>query len=65
MPHPFGKYEYLKVPLGLVQAPSYFQILMNTVLNDLNFTLAYLDDTIIFTETAEQHQTYLNSPEQS
>ena len=45
---PFGKYEYLKVPFGLAQAPSYFQSLMNKVLNGLNFTLAYLDDIIIF-----------------
>ena len=28
---------------------------MNKVLNGLNFTLAYLDDIIIFSETAEQH----------
>ena len=29
---PWGKYEYLKVPFGLVQAPAYFQKLMNKVL---------------------------------
>ena len=52
---PFGKYEYLKVPFGLAQAPAYFQNLMNKVLNGLNFTLAYLDDVIIFSENAEQH----------
>ena len=52
---PFGKYEYLKVPFGLAQAPSYFQNFMNKVLNGLNFTLAYLDDIIIFSETVEQH----------
>ena len=45
---PFGKYEYLKVPFGLAQAPSYFQKLMNKVLNGLNFAFAYLDDIIIF-----------------
>ena len=52
---PFGKCEYLKVPFGLAQAPSYFQNLMNKVLYSLNFTLAYLDDIIILNETAEQH----------
>ena len=51
----FGKYEYLKVPFGLAQAPAYFQNLMNKVLNDLNFTLAYLDDVIIFSKNPEQH----------
>ena len=38
---PFGKYEYMKVPFGLAQAPAYFQNLMNKVLNGLHFTLAY------------------------
>ena len=52
---PLGKYEYLKVPFGLAQSPAYFQNLMNKVLNGLYFTLAYLDDVIIFSETAEQH----------
>ena len=28
---------------------------MNKILNELHFTLAYLDDDIIFSETAEQH----------
>ena len=51
----FGKDEYLKVQFGLAQAPSYFQNLMNKVLNGLNFRLAYLDDIIIFSETAGQH----------
>ena len=51
----FGKYEYMKVPFGLVQAPASFQNLMNKVLNGLHFTLAYLDDMIIFCETEEQH----------
>ena len=50
-----GKYEYLRVPFGLAQAPAYFQKLMNQVLKGLDFTLAYLDDIIIFSETEEQH----------
>ena len=58
---PFSKYEYLKVPFGLVQAPAYFQNLMTKVLNGLNFTLAYLDDVIIFSETDEQHLKHIQS----
>ena len=45
---PFGKYEYLKVTFGLAQASSYFQNLMNKILNGLIFRLAYLDSIIIF-----------------
>ena len=52
---PLGKYVYLKVPFGLAQEPTYFQNLMKKVLNRLHFTLAYLDDVIIFSESAEQH----------
>ena len=50
---PLGKYKYLKVPFGLAQAPTYFQNLMNKVLNGLHITLAYLDDVIIFSKLAE------------
>ena len=49
---PFGKYEFLKVPFGLAQALAYFLNLMNKVLKGLNFTLAYLNDTIIYSKTA-------------
>ena len=47
---PFGKYEYVKVPFGLVQAPAYFQELMTGILNYFDFAIAYLDDIIILLE---------------
>ena len=47
---PFGKYKFLMVPFGLAQAPAYFQLLMNKVLNGLKFAMMYLDDIIIFSE---------------
>ena len=49
---PFGKYEYLKVPFRLTKLPLYSQELMNKVLKDLPFAIAYLDDNIIYSETA-------------
>ena len=49
---PLGKYKYLKFPFVLPQAPTYFQNLMNKILNGLHFTLAYFDDVIIFSESA-------------
>ena len=52
---PFGKYEYVKVPFGLAQAPAYFQELMTGVLKDLPFAMAYLDDIIIYSSTPEAH----------
>ena len=56
---PFGKYEFLMVPFGLAQAPAYFQLLMNKVLNGLKFAMTYLDDIIIFSENELQHLEHL------
>ena len=52
---PLGKYEYIKVPFGLTQAPAYFQELMTGVFKDFPFAMAYLDDIIIFSRNAEKH----------
>ena len=37
----FGKYEYVKVPFGLAQAPAYFSKLMNKVPKDFPFAIAF------------------------
>ena len=52
---PFRKYEYVKVPFGLAQAPAYFQELMTGILKDFNFTIAYLDEKIVFSKTPQEH----------
>ena len=56
---PFGKYEYVKVPFGLAQAPAYFQELMTGILKDLNFVIAYLDDIIVFSKTPQEHLSHI------
>ena len=45
----------MKVPFGLAHAPVYFQELMTGILKDFNFTIAYLDDIIIFSKTPQEH----------
>ena len=52
---PFSKYEYVKVPFRLAQAPAYFQELMTGILKDFPFAIAYLDDIIIFSKTPQEH----------
>ena len=56
---PFGKYKFLMVLFGLAQAPAYFQLLMNQVLEGLNFVMIYLDDIIIFSNSEEEHLLHL------
>ena len=58
---PFGKYEYVKVPFGLAQAPAYFQELMTGVLKDLPFAMNYLDDIIIYSSTPEEHLEHIRT----
>ena len=56
---PFRKYEYIKVPFGLGQAPANFQELMTGILKDFNFAIAYLDDSIIFSNTPDEHLSHI------
>ena len=56
---PFGKYEFLMVPFGLAQAPAYFQLLMNQVLEGLTYAMTYLDNIIIFSNSEEEHLLHL------
>ena len=56
---PFGKFEYVKVPFGLAQAAAYFQELMTGILKDFLFTIAYLDDIIIFSKTPQEHLSHI------
>ena len=55
---PYGKYQYVTMPFGLVSAPSTFQRLMDHILQGLHgFATAYLDDNLIRSDTWEKHLT--------
>ena len=58
---PFGKYKFLMVPFGLAQAPAYFQLLINKVLNGLKFAMTCLDDITIFSQNESQHLEHLET----
>ena len=48
------------VPFRLAQTPAYFQALISEVLKGLShFTIVYLDDIIIFSQTEEEHLKHL------
>jgi len=59
---PDGMYEWTRVPMGIMGAPSYFSSeIMSTVLHDIlhKIVLSYLDDLIIWGETEDEFLTNL------
>lgn len=60
---PDGLYQWKVMPFGLTNAPSVFQQAMHVVLAGLigRICLAYLDDIIILSRTAEEHARHLDT----
>ena len=58
---PWGHYEYLMMPFGLTNVPAVFQALVNDVLCDVInlYVFVYLDNILIFSESMEEHITYV------
>ena len=60
-----GLYEFRVMPFGLRNAPAVFQRLAQNVLSGLNpeegpdFVSVYIDDTLVFSETLEEHLEHL------
>ena len=55
-----GLFHFNVMPFGLTTAPAVFQELMNRVLEGYGeFTTAYLDDILIYSETLEQHLVHI------
>ena len=52
---PFGLFEFLRMPFGLKNAAQSFQRLMDSVLRDLPFVFAYLDDILVGSRSRQEH----------
>ena len=44
---PWGKYEYLRLPMGLCNSPDIFQEKVNELFNELEYVRAYIDDILV------------------
>ena len=47
---PWGKYEYLKLPMGLCNSPDIFQEKMSKLMVGLDFARAYLNNLLLITK---------------
>ena len=57
---PFGMYQFKVMPFGLQGAPATFQRLMDHVLREVgDFSAAYLDDVVVFSQSWEEHRFHL------
>jgi len=53
------KLEYNFMPMGLMNAPMFFQMIGDQILGDLDFVIVYIDDICIFSESMEQHSEHI------
>ena len=57
---PMGKFKFLRTLYGLWQAPAYFQLLIDNVLQECSkFAMGYCDHIIIFSKTEVEHIEHL------
>lgn len=56
-----GHYEYLVMPIGLVNAPAIFQSFMNKIFRDLlnHFLIIYIDDILIYLSNPTEHTLHI------
>jgi hypothetical protein len=53
---PWGKYSYVRLPMGIAGSPDIFQEKMSDLMANLEFVQTYLDDLMIITkESLEDH----------
>ena len=60
---PFGHFEWVVMGLGMTNAPSTFQTLMNDVFRTLlfDFVVVFLDDILVFSTSFDEHLRHLRA----
>ncbi|KAG0442648.1 Transposon Ty3-G Gag-Pol polyprotein [Dictyocoela muelleri] len=53
------KYEFLRLPFGLKNAPFHFQQAMCELFNDIDFVKIFLDDILVFSKSEAEHKIHL------
>jgi hypothetical protein len=48
---PWGKYRYIRLPMGVANSPDIFQEKMSDLMTGLQFVRTYLDDVLVLTKT--------------
>ena len=57
----FGKFEFLRMPFGLRNAPASFQRAMENILSELyELSSPYIDDVVIYSHTWEDHLIHID-----
>ena len=58
----YGYFEYTVMPFGLCNTPATFQAYINKAMKGIldEFYVVYLDDILIYSQTAEEHERHVN-----
>ena len=56
---PYGHFEFKVLPMGITNAPSTFQAVMNSIFRHLDYVLVYLDDILVTSRNPEEHLQHL------
>ncbi|KRH91863.1 putative LTR transposable element, partial [Pseudoloma neurophilia] len=55
------KYEFLRLPFGLKNAPFFFQKTMYRILLKFNFVKVFIDDILIYSKNINEHYEHINT----
>ena len=52
---PFGRYNFNRLPFGIISAPEHFQRRMSDILSDLEGVVCLINNVLVHSKTQEEH----------